>query len=238
MQVKRYIDVYSNSSVVGFSSDDMSRISDLYSAAEQNWSNSVKHILMDRNGDDGSTDISALLKEQIAEYLNFFSSVVELARSKWTEFNLNLMITGFGILVISLILQFLAVFHGDKSYAVGSWLSTGAAFTLFIVTIRACSFLSNSYILEEGKVANFLLATTGLIKLRYSVMRKTMRKEVSIIYDMSLLLLVITLKSACWIVIFSIILSAGFYVSCYGFCSQSFYRYWANKASCNFSVYE
>jgi len=176
-QVKRYIDVYSNSSVVGFSSDDMSRISDLYSAAEQNWSNSVKHILMDRNGDDGSTDISALLKEQIAEYLNFFSSVVELARSKWTEFNLNLMITGFGILVISLILQFLAVFHGDKSYAVGSWLSTGAAFTLFIVTIRACSFLSNSYILEEGKVANFLLATTGLIKLRYSVMRKTMRKE-------------------------------------------------------------
>lgn len=146
MQVKRYIDVYSNSSVVGFSSDDMSRISDLYSAAEQNWSNSVKHILMDKNGDEGSTDISALLKEQIAAYLNFFSSVVELARSKWTEFNLNLMITGFGILVISLILQFLAVFHGDKSYAMGSWLSTAAAFSLFIVTIRACSFLSNSYI--------------------------------------------------------------------------------------------
>ncbi|EFH50077.1 phosphatidylinositolglycan class O (PIG-O) family protein [Arabidopsis lyrata subsp. lyrata] len=183
-QVKRYIDVYSNSSVVGFSSDDMSRISDLYSAAEQNWSNSVKHILMDKNGDEGSTDISALLKEQIAAYLNFFSSVVELARSKWTEFNLNLMITGFGILVISLILQFLAVFHGDKSYAVGSWLSTGAAFSLFIVTIRACSFLSNSYILEEGKVANFLLATTGLIKLRYSVMRKTMRKEAFIFLAM------------------------------------------------------
>ncbi|CAE6105878.1 unnamed protein product [Arabidopsis arenosa] len=183
-QVKRYIDVYSNSSVVGFSSDDMSRISDLYSAAEQNWSNSVKHILMDRNGDEGSTDISALLKEQIAAYLNFFSSVVELARSKWTEFNLNLMITGFGILVISLILQFLAVFHGEKSHVVGSWLSTGAAFTLFIVTIRACSFLSNSYILEEGKVANFLLATTGLIKLRYSVMRKTMRKEAFIFLAM------------------------------------------------------
>lgn len=145
MQVKRYVDVYSNSSVVGFSSDDMARISNLYSAAEHNWSNSVKHILMDRKGDEDSTNISAF-KEQIAAYLNFFSSVVELARSKWTEFNLNLMIIGFGILVISLILQFLVVFHGDKSYAVGSWLSTGAAFTLFIVTIRACSFLSNSYI--------------------------------------------------------------------------------------------
>ncbi|XP_019083847.1 PREDICTED: GPI ethanolamine phosphate transferase 3-like [Camelina sativa] len=175
-QVKRYIDVYSNSSVVGFSSDDMARISDLYAAAEQNWTNSVKHLLMDRNGDENNTNRSAF-KEQIAAYLNFFSSVVELARSKWTEFNLNLMITGFGILVISLIIQFLVVFHGDKSYAVGFWLSTGAAFTLFLVTIRACSFLSNSYILEEGKVANFLLATTGLIKLRYSVMKKTMRKE-------------------------------------------------------------
>ncbi|KAL1195447.1 hypothetical protein V5N11_030721 [Cardamine amara subsp. amara] len=182
-QVKRYIDVYSNSSVVGFSSDDMSRISDLYSAAEQSWSNSVKRILMDRIGDEDSTNISPL-KEQIVAYLSFFSSVVELARSKWTEFNLNLMITGFGILVISLILQFLAVFCGDKSYAVESWLSTGAAFTLFIVTIRASSFLSNSYILEEGKVANFLLATTGLIKLRYSVMRKTMQKEAVIFLAM------------------------------------------------------
>lgn len=143
--MKRYIDVYSNSSVVGFSSDDLSRISNLYSAAEQNWSNSVKRILMDKSGDEDCTYISAL-KEQIEAYLSFFSSVVELARSKWTEFNLNLMITGFGILIISLILQFLVIFRGDKSYAVESWLSTGAAFTLFIVMIRASSFLSNSYI--------------------------------------------------------------------------------------------
>lgn len=145
MQVKRYIDVYSNSSVVGFSSDDMSRISDLYSAAGQNWSNSVKRIVMDRNLDEDSTNIPSL-KEQIATYLKFFSNVVELARSKWTEFNLNLMITGFGILVISIILQFLVVFRGDKPHAVDSGLYTGAAFTLFIVLIRACSFLSNSYI--------------------------------------------------------------------------------------------
>uniref|UniRef100_A0A1J3DXK4 GPI ethanolamine phosphate transferase 3 n=1 Tax=Noccaea caerulescens TaxID=107243 RepID=A0A1J3DXK4_NOCCA len=161
----------------------MLRISDLYAAAEQNWSKSVKHILTDSNGDDDSTYTSDL-KEQISAYLSFFSSVVELARSKWTEFNLNLMITGFGILVISLILQSLATFHGDKPYAVDSGLSTGAALTLFIVLIRACSFLSNSYILEEGKVANFLLATTGLIKLRYSVMKKTMRKEAVIFLAM------------------------------------------------------
>ncbi|CAG7911059.1 hypothetical protein BRARA_J01824 [Brassica rapa] len=183
-QVKRYIDVYSNSSVVGFSSDDMSRISDQYSAAEHHWSNSVKHLLMDNDGNEDSTNTSAL-KAQIAAYLKFFSSVAELARSKWTEFNLSLMITGFGMLVISLILQCLAIFHGDnKPYAVATGLSTGAAFTIFIVLIRACSFLSNSYILEEGKVANFLLATTGLIKLRYSVMRKTMQKEAFIFLAM------------------------------------------------------
>ncbi|CAH8358684.1 unnamed protein product [Eruca vesicaria subsp. sativa] len=182
-QVKRYIDVYSNSSVVGFSSDDMSRISDLYSAAEHHWSKSIKHILMDNDGNEDSINTSAL-KAQITAYLSFFSSVAELARSKWTEFNLTLMITGFGMLVISLILQSLAIFRGDKPFAVDSGLSTGAALTIFIVLIRACSFLSNSYILEEGKVANFLLATTGLIKLRYSVMSKTMRKEAFIFLAM------------------------------------------------------
>lgn len=156
MQVKRYIDVYSNSSVVGFSSDDMSRISDQYSAAEHHWSNSVKHLLMDNDGNEDSTNTSAL-KAQIAAYLKFFSSVAELARSKWTEFNLSLMITGFGMLVISLILQCLAIFHGDnKPYAVATGLSTGAAFTIFIVLIRACSFLSNSYICKLQVILWFI----------------------------------------------------------------------------------
>ncbi|XP_010549800.1 PREDICTED: GPI ethanolamine phosphate transferase 3 [Tarenaya hassleriana] len=174
-QVKRYIDVYSNSSVVGFSYDDLSRISDLYSRAEENWSNSIKDMLVD--GDkNGSSNISALTK-QIMAYLDFFSSVVELARSKWTEFNLKLMITGFGIMVISLFLQLLIILPGPKSHGMDSGAFVGLAFTLSIVLIRACSFLSNSYILEEGKVANFLLATTGLIKLQYSIMRKTMVKE-------------------------------------------------------------
>lgn len=167
MQVKRYIDVYSNSSVVGFSSDDMSRISDLYSAAEHHWSNSVKHTLMDNDGNEDSTNTSAL-KAQIAAYLSFFSSVAELARSKWTEFNLTLMITGFGILVISLILQSLAIFRGDKSYAVDSGLSTGAAFTIFIVLIRACSFLSNSYICKLQVILPFSIFFSDLALFDFS----------------------------------------------------------------------
>lgn len=175
MQVKRYIDVYSNSSVVGFSSDDMSRISNLYSAAEHHWSNSVKHILMYNDGNEDSTNTSAL-KAQIAAYLKFFSSVAELARSKWTEFNLSLMITGFGILVISLILQSLAIVHGDnKPYAVSSGLSTGAAFTLFIVLIRACSFLSNSYICKLRVI--FILLYTIIRAADKELLCKQWKKE-------------------------------------------------------------
>ena len=34
---------------------------------------------------------------------------------------------------------------------------------------------------EEGKVANFLLATTGIVKLRYSIMKKKMLLEVGIL---------------------------------------------------------
>jgi hypothetical protein len=34
---------------------------------------------------------------------------------------------------------------------------------------------------EEGKVASFLLATTGIVKLRYSIMKKRMLLEVGIL---------------------------------------------------------
>ena len=36
---------------------------------------------------------------------------------------------------------------------------------------------------EEGKVANFLLATTGIVKLRYSIMTKKMLLEVGILSE-------------------------------------------------------
>lgn len=58
-----------------------------------------------------------------------------------------------------------------------SGISFTAMFAYTIVLIRASSFLSNSYILEEGKVASFLLATTGILQLRYAIVKKKMVLE-------------------------------------------------------------
>ncbi|KAF3942601.1 hypothetical protein CMV_030756, partial [Castanea mollissima] len=178
-QVKRYIDVYSASSVIGFSHEDLLQIADIYAQAEENWSHTKKSLL-DKNE---CCDSLPVLKRQIDLYVNFLTSVAELARSKWTEFNLNMMGIGFGIMLVSLLVHFLAIKRVNKQYGASftshgdSGISFGLICACFVVIIRASSFLSNSFILEEGKVANFLLATTGFVKLRYSIMKKKMLLE-------------------------------------------------------------
>ncbi|XP_075651995.1 uncharacterized protein LOC142622418 isoform X1 [Castanea sativa] len=178
-QVKRYIDVYSASSVIGFSHEDLLQIADIYAQAEENWSHTKKSLL-DKNE---CCDSLPVLKRQIDLYVNFLTSVAELARSKWTEFNLNMMGIGFGIMLVSLLVHFLAIKRVNKQYGASftscgdSGISFGLICACFVVIIRASSFLSNSFILEEGKVANFLLATTGFVKLRYSITKKKMLLE-------------------------------------------------------------
>ncbi|XP_050271898.1 uncharacterized protein LOC126715366 [Quercus robur] len=179
-QVKRYVDVYSASSVIGFSHEDLLQIADVYAQAEENWSHTKKSLL-DKN--ECCDSLLPALKRQIDLYVNFLTSVAELARSKWTEFNLNMMGIGFGIMLVSLLIHFLAIKRVNKQYGASftsrgdSGISFGLICACFVVIIRASSFLSNSYILEEGKVANFLLATTGFVKLRYSIMKKKMLLE-------------------------------------------------------------
>ncbi|KAK8471039.1 hypothetical protein PHAVU_003G124900 [Phaseolus vulgaris] len=174
-QVKRYVDAYSASSAVGFSHDEFSRIASIYAQAENHWSHSTKKILLDRQN---NSDISvSALKKQIDEYFKFLTAVTELARSKWTEFDLNMMGIGIGIMLISLIFQVFTVLRTTKEHDVtlsssgGSWIVNGSILTIFLLAIRAFSFLSNSYILEEGKVANFLLSTSGVVTLRQSVIK-------------------------------------------------------------------
>ncbi|TKY54346.1 NRT1/ PTR FAMILY 8.1 [Spatholobus suberectus] len=174
-QVKRYVDAYSASSAVGFSHDDLSRIERVYAQAENHWSHSTKKLLLDRQND--SDKLVPALKRQIDAYFKFLTTVSELARSKWTEFDLNMMGTGIGIMLISLIFQVFTILRANKQRVVAlsssgdSWIITGSIFTFFLLGIRACSFLSNSYILEEGKVANFLLSTSGIVALRQSVIK-------------------------------------------------------------------
>ncbi|CAK7356607.1 unnamed protein product [Dovyalis caffra] len=180
-QVKRYIDVYSTSSVIGFSSEDLLHISNVYVQAEQNWAHTTKNLLLYRN--ESCHTLLPALTRQIDSYFSFLSNVSELARAKWTEFNMKLMGIGLGAMFISLFIIFLAIQRINNLHMTsllspgGSRISFELIFAFFVVAIRACSFLSNSYILEEGKVASFLLATTGIVKLRSAIMKKKMQFE-------------------------------------------------------------
>ncbi|XP_038894123.1 GPI ethanolamine phosphate transferase 3 isoform X2 [Benincasa hispida] len=172
-QVKRYIDNYTASSVIGFSDEDLLHTRSLYDDAMENWAHITKGLLSNNDG----SHIIPLLKRQIDAYSNFLASVAELARSKWTEFNLKMMTLGFGLMLASLFVHFLAIKRVSKQCS-SSFANEdcGTTFELmlscFLVAIRACSFLSNSFILEEGKVTSFLLATTGIIMLRYSIAKQ------------------------------------------------------------------
>ncbi|XP_023541944.1 GPI ethanolamine phosphate transferase 3 [Cucurbita pepo subsp. pepo] len=172
-QVKRYIDNYTASSVIGFSDEDLLHTGSLYADAMENWSYISKDLLSNSDG----IDFVPSLKRQIDAYSNFLASIAELARSKWTEFNLKLMTLGFGIMVASLFVHFLAIKRVGKQCS-SSFATKDCGKTLelmlscFMVAMRACSFLSNSFILEEGKVTSFLLATTGIFMLRYSITKQ------------------------------------------------------------------
>lgn len=137
-QVKKYIDVYTASSLVGFSSDDLKHVEEIYSQA-LNWSSSC------------TTSFDALNK-QIDLYSYFLARVAELARSKFTEFNLKMMGIGFGILLTSIFIHLLVIKRVDEIYKADipspeiSMVSFGLIVSCILVAARACSFLSNSYI--------------------------------------------------------------------------------------------
>ncbi|GAB2227848.1 hypothetical protein Droror1_Dr00009675 [Drosera rotundifolia] len=174
-QVKRYVDVYSGSSVIGFSSEDLLHVEDMYSDAHDHWSHAARDLLS--SGPEAYISSLPVVMRQVDAYLKFLDGVVELARSKWTEFDLKLMGVGLCILLVSLLVQLVAIRIFDKHSSFSlpdgrTMVSVGLVFALSLVLIRACSFLSNSYILEEGKVAIFFLGTAGILDLRYSIRKK------------------------------------------------------------------
>lgn len=56
--------------------------------------------------------------------------------------------------------------------------------TLYADILAICLFFCGTLgSVEEGKVASFLLATTGIVKLRHSISRKKMLLEVGILAE-------------------------------------------------------
>lgn len=175
-QVKKYIDVYSASSVIGFSKEDLLQVAEMYTQAEKSNFDRVNDSVQYKVESCHSSVTD--LKRQIDLYDKFLASVAELARTKWTEFNLEIMAIGFGFMLTSIVIHFLVIKRlenlqqASHIFDGSSRMSLNAIFASLFVAIRACSVLSNSYILEEGKVAAFLLATTAILCLRYSILNK------------------------------------------------------------------
>ncbi|XP_051185287.1 uncharacterized protein [Lolium perenne] len=176
-QVKRYIDQYSSSSIIGFSAEYLHHVADLYSKAQANWSDALKSTcqLEIARGEEFKESASSVLQLQIDAYSSFLESFANLARSAWTEFDLWLMGTGLLLMILSVIAQGYTLVKlnsvcqpsDQKNAGVRVIPKLSLAFTL--VAIRAASLLSNSYILTEGRVANFLLSTSCIAGVWHSV---------------------------------------------------------------------
>nr|GME03260.1 GPI ethanolamine phosphate transferase 3 [Ipomoea batatas] len=142
-QVMNYIDVYSASSLIGFSDKDLSHIDDLYDLAQNMWSHTKDALVQCGNG-NCSTSLPSL-KEQINAYSNILASITTLARSKWTEFNLKMMGAGFAIMLLSLLLHIIIITKLDKQcglhfpYCGNFRISFEVTFAYITVLIRAFS---------------------------------------------------------------------------------------------------
>ncbi|WOK99973.1 GPI ethanolamine phosphate transferase 3 [Canna indica] len=175
-QVKRYIDLYSATSVIGLPSEDLHHVAQLYSQAQTKWPDTASSSCSRVGSPDNILDsLESSLQQQIDAYSEFLVSVAKLARSAWTEFDLLYMGLGFSCMLFSLVIHLLVIrrlstlcqSYNNSLGIFDNYFSLVSAFLL--VAIRAASFLSNSYILTEGSVASFLLSTTAIIRLWCSI---------------------------------------------------------------------
>jgi GPI ethanolamine phosphate transferase 3 subunit O len=126
---------------MGFPTDDLRHITDLYNKAQSIWSGSTNSTCVSEN-------------DSIDGFSNFLLSFAALARSAWTEFDLELMGVGLGIIIISIIchlLMFRRVNNLSNAYD-NKTLKSSSHYQIYVafllVAVRAVSFLSNSYICE------------------------------------------------------------------------------------------
>nr|AAM74245.1 Putative protein similar to phosphatidylinositol glycan [Oryza sativa Japonica Group] len=111
-QVKRYIDRYSATSVIGFRAEDLNHVADLYSKAQANWSSVLRSTCpVETSSQDELKECankectSSALRLQIDAYSDFLESFAKLARSAWTEFDLWLMGIGLSVMILSVSTQ-------------------------------------------------------------------------------------------------------------------------------------
>ncbi|KAG0479707.1 hypothetical protein HPP92_010565 [Vanilla planifolia] len=80
-QVKRYIDLYSATSVIGLPAEDLHHIKDMYTQAQDNWSDMIKLAYTSENvkHNEINDNLSSIIERQIDAYSKFLESVAKLA---------------------------------------------------------------------------------------------------------------------------------------------------------------
>lgn len=121
-QVKRYIDLYSKSSIIGFSPEDLVQLEDIYAQSQATFS-SVREEQSSSEDcfDNGKCEMKiSILQRQIDAYYKYLEATAELARSKWTQFGLKTMIFGLVLLILSVAVHLTALSSVGKIMVVCS----------------------------------------------------------------------------------------------------------------------
>ena len=118
MQVKRYLDAYTASSVRGFPSADLAHVQNLYGKA-QIISNSlhIDHPHLKNNDSESdssnfkeySNEIVTRLTDSIQGNLVYLLAAANLARTQWTQFEDEWMAIGLVLLITSVIIHAVAL---------------------------------------------------------------------------------------------------------------------------------
>ncbi|TXG69863.1 hypothetical protein EZV62_004798 [Acer yangbiense] len=98
------------------------------------------------------------LRRQIDAYFNFLLSVAELARSKWTEFNLQMMAVGLGIIFFSLLIHFLAIKRISNPYRISLFPFGDSEAIIFLLLITILRFTIEVGLSKQAMTSQFMSA--------------------------------------------------------------------------------
>ncbi|KAL0051642.1 hypothetical protein WJX82_011079 [Trebouxia sp. C0006] len=156
-QVHTYLNAYATHGRASLPKAHLYHINRLYQQA-----------VASNNSHSSEASSSRSSKDMYAEYL---AAAAQLARKQWTQFNLPLMLLGLLLLTACLLLQVYTLWHSlpgadhspSLSHQHWRWLLPSGAVTL--VVMHAAGLFSTSFILSEGQMVCFLVATFAALLL-------------------------------------------------------------------------
>jgi phosphatidylinositol glycan class O len=124
VQVKRYLEAYSTSSIGGFPAADLAHVQSLYATVQSLASKPLHQdpsqlTYLDHQFDT-LAELDAKKREELVSkvtgltklvygYLNYLESAADLARAQWTQFGDGWMVLGLSLLVASIVVHAVAL---------------------------------------------------------------------------------------------------------------------------------